>query len=336
MATKRVLVLGGTAMLGGEIARTAVARGHHVTCVARGDAGTFPKGTTVIRADRDSENGLAAVAEQPWDAVYDVARLPGQVKRAVRDLAGAALYVFVSTCNVYAAQDEPLADESAALLEPLDSDTAEPADFYGRRKVACENLVLGGFETSHSLIARSGLIGGPGDTTTRSGYWPMRFAASDDVIVPDDPQLPTQLIDVRDFAGWLVDAAGSDSIRGIANVVGDTVAFGDYLETARRVADHHGRVVAASREWLLGHGVQEFAGPKSMPLWLSDPDWRAFMDRSNARAKQLGLSIRPLSETLADVLEWERAEGLDRPRKTGLTTREQDELVALFARRQLS
>jgi 2'-hydroxyisoflavone reductase len=180
-----------------------------------------------------------------------------------------------------AAQNEPRADESAALLEPFDADTGEPHDAYGRRKVACEHRVIDAFGPTRSLIARSGFIGGPGDTTTRSGYWPLRFAVSDTVIVPDDPSLRTQLVDIRDMAGWLLEAADDEPIRGVANVSG---------------------VVAASREWLLGQGVEEFAGPKSMPLWLADPGWRAFMDRSIVRAKELGLILRPLEETLADAL----------------------------------
>jgi 2'-hydroxyisoflavone reductase len=322
--TKNVLVLGGTAMLGAEIARTAIARAYNVTCVARGDA--VPSGATLVRADRTEDDALASVSDRHWDAVFDVSRLPGQVERAVRDLASASLYVFVSTCSVYAAQNEPGADESAALLEPLYSDVEEPENTYGRRKVACEQLVLGAFP-SRSLIARSGLIGGPRDTTDRSGYWPMRFAVSETVIVPDAGSQPTQLVDVRDLAAWLVDAVSDDSIRGVVNAIGDVVPFGEHLEVARRVAGHRGSVVSASASWLTEHGVNEFDGPRSMPLWLADPEWSGFMDRSNARAKSLGLTLRPLEQTLAGALQWERSRGFDRVRKAGLTTEEQDALV---------
>ena len=75
---------------------------------------------------------------------------------------------------------------------------------YGQAKVACEQHVLAAFGASRSLIARVGLIGGPGDVFDRSGYWPLRFACpvgpAGRVLVPDVPDLATQVLDVRDLA----------------------------------------------------------------------------------------------------------------------------------------
>jgi 2'-hydroxyisoflavone reductase len=99
-------------------------------------------------------------------------------------------------------------------------------DTYGQAKVSCEQHVLSRFGPGRSLIARVGLIGGPGDTFDRTGYWPVRFrrpAAGDgSVLVPGVPSLATQVIDARDPAGWLV-GTGEHRLSGVFNVVGDII-----------------------------------------------------------------------------------------------------------------
>lgn len=145
----------------------------------------------------------------------------------------------------------------------------EGMDFYGQAKAACEQHVLQSFGTDRSLIARVGLIGGPGDISGRTGYWPVRFArpATEDgaVLIPDPPEQPTQVIDARDPTKWLVDA-GSRRVGGIFNATGATVSLWDHLSIARTVAGHSGTVVPADQEWLVAHGVQEWMGDRSLPL----------------------------------------------------------------------
>ena len=207
-----VLILGGTAWLGHRIATTALERGYRVTCLARGSG--IPAGAMHVRADRDKPGALDAIANERWDAVIDVARQPGHVRRAVAALEPVAeRYIFVSSCSVYASQARIGADESEPTFEPLVADLMGSPEDYGPAKVACERAVLETFGVDRSLIARAGLIGGPGDPSGRSTYWPWRFAhpstTDGRVLVPDAHGLPTALIDVRDLAAWLVESAGA-------------------------------------------------------------------------------------------------------------------------------
>lgn len=247
----RLLVLGGTAWLGRCIATAAAERGHRVTCLARGESGVAPPGAAFTRADRDSSDAYRQVADQEWDVVIDVSRQPGQVRRAVTALAGrAGSFAFVSSVNVYAGHATPGAAENAALLPALAGEVMASMNTYGQAKVACEQHVLSGFGPGRSLIARVGLIGGPGDTFDRTGYWPVRFrrpATGDgSVLVPEVPGLATQVIDARDLAGWLVDA-GERRLSGVFNVVGETIPLPAHLALAREVAGHTGPVVAPAR-----------------------------------------------------------------------------------------
>src|ERR1700681_5024110 len=72
----------------------------------------------------------------------------------------------------------------------------------GAAKVACEQAV-----GENAFICRAGLIVGPEDPTGRFTYWPMRLDRGGEVLVPGTPDDAVQLIDVRDLAQWIVDAA---------------------------------------------------------------------------------------------------------------------------------
>lgn len=327
----RLLVLGGTAWLGRYIAATGVERGHRVTCLARGESGAAPPGAAFTRADRDGTGAYREVAGGEWDVVIDVSRQPGQVRRAATALAGrAGSFVFVSSTNVYAGHATPGAGENAALLPALAGEVMASMDTYGQAKVACERHVLAGFGPDRSLIARAGLIGGPGDTFDRTGYWPVRFhrpAASDgSVLVPGVPGLVTQVIDVRDLAGWLVDA-GEHRRSGVFNVVGETIPLPAHLALAREVAGHTGPVVAAGQDWLTAHDVQPWMGERSLPLWLPMPGYAGFSSRDGSAARAAGLATRPLADTLADTLAWELGRNLQRPRRAGLSDHDERRLL---------
>lgn len=323
-------MLGGTAWLGREIVRAARAQGHEVTVLARGAAGPPPEGASFVAADRNSPTAYDAVRGRDWDAVVDVSRQPSQVRSAVAALGGrSAHWAFVSSCSVYAAHDTPGADETAALL-PAHPGDDEGWQTYGGRKVACEQAVLDGIP-GRALVARSGLIAGPGDPTDRTGYWPLRFArpaaADGTVLVPDSP-LSTQVLDVRDLASWLVAAAAAGA-AGVVNAGGPTVSLRDHLDTARTVAGHRGPVLPVSPGWLRAQGVEPWSGPRSLPLWLPLPEFAGFMDRSSAPARLLGLRCRPLARTLEDTLSWELRRGPDHDRGAGLSPSEERELQRL-------
>ncbi len=327
----RILVLGGTAWLGSHIVEAAVQAGHDVTALARGESGGPPEGARFVRADRDDPGALDGVAGERWDAVLDLSRQPGQVRRAVDALAApTGHWVFVSTASVYADSTTRGTDESAELLPALDADVMETMESYGSAKVACERFVLDGLGPDRALVARPSLIGGPGDRSGRSGYWVSRFTRPSNpegrVLVPDVPDQPVQVLDVRDLADWLVRCAEART-AGVANVAGPTHRFADHLDTARAVAGFTGSLEAVDEEWLTAHRVQPWAGPRSLPLWLPR-EAVGLNAHDTSRAVDLGLRTRPLADTLRDAAGWQQ--GADAPLSlgAGLSDAEERELLA--------
>lgn len=326
----RLLVLGGTAWLSGQVAQVAVSRGDDVTCLARGASGALPAGVRWVRADRTQPGAYQAVVGQDWDVVLDVSRQPGQVRGAVSALAQRTdHWVFVSSGNVYADHSTPNGDEAGVLLPALLGEVMQSMETYGQAKVACEQHVLAGVGADRSLTARVGLIGGPGDVFDRSGYWPLRFArpARSDgaVLVPEAPTLPVQVIDVRDLAAWLVHA-GAQRTSGTMNAAGTTLLLPEHLAVARSVAGHTGPVVTAPSGWLQEQQVEPWMGERSLPLWLTDPDWQGFNALNSSRARNAGLVTRPLEQTLADTLAWELTRE-PRPRRAGLSDHDERALL---------
>lgn len=322
-----VLVLGGTGWVSGRIAERWADAGASVTCLARGGR-PAPYGTTLVVGDRDVVGAYDGVAGREWDEVVDISSNPVHVAGTLEALGGRAKHwTYISTVSVYADHDEPGAGESAAVLTP--ACPGEDED-YGRAKAKAEASVrsaLGG----RAAIVRPGLIVGPGDPTDRFGYWVGRFAlaAVGDVLVPDVAGRGAQVIDVDDLADF-AQALGRERWTGVVNAVGDPVALDALLGEARSVAGHAGATVVATDAWLEEREVAHWAGPRSLPLWLP-PDMPGFWTRSNAVYRLLGGRLRPLAETLRRTLDDERARGLDRDRRAGLSRADELALLAELA-----
>lgn len=332
----RLLVLGGTIFVGYAVAAEAVRRGHDVVCAARGESGAVPDGATLVKVDRDAEDGLTPLADERFDAVVDVSPLSYPWVRRALDALGsrAGHWTFVSTINVYAdlltpgqtPATGPLlpALEQHATRDEMAAAGQDGVTLYGGIKVASENAVRDVMGDS-AFVVRPGLITGSWDRSDRFGYWPARFARGGRVLVPD-LQEPMQIIDVKDFARWIVDA-GEKDVTGTYDAVGPTRPTSEMIEEVAAAVGFDGELVKASTEQLVAAEVNPWSGPRSLPLWLP-PGYDGMKSHDPTPSIEAGMPVRPFAEAVADSLEWERELGLDRERRAGLSPAEEEEVLA--------
>ena len=285
------------------VAADAVARGHDVTCAARGESGPVPDGATHVHLDRADPDWSALAGE--WDAVVDVARTPSWVADALDHLADAH-WTFVSTISVYADHATPGGTpETLPLLPAITEDVEQDsAEAYGSAKVACEQDVQA--RAREALIIRPGLIIGPGDPSGRFTYWPDRLAENGEVLAPESPDRDTQAIDVRDLAAWIVTGA-EKQLTGVYDATGPVTRLGDLVDQVTEAVGGDATVVWAPADFLHEREVTYWAGPRSLPLWLPD-DARGMTSHDVSAAFEAGLTTRPIGETAADTLAWLRSQ----------------------------
>lgn len=318
---RRVLVLGGTGWLGGEIARAAITDGTEVVCLARGESGSVPEGARFVEADR-RHTGAYDKLDGDWDEVIELAYEPELVNSALEALSGRARHwTLVSTVSVYRRNDEPGADEGADLVQPKD-----PAD-YAHAKVLAEQATAS--RLAHKLlIVRPGLIAGPGDPSDRFGYWPARLHRGGRVIVPNVSGRYVQVIDVTDLATFIVQA-GQRGVTGTVNAVGESHSLDAFFADVAAVTGFQGEFVNVEDEFLVEQDVRYWGGPRSLPLWLPLVD-AAMAQRSPDTYIASEGTIRPIRDTIARVLDNEISREVDRSRRSGLSADEEADLINRF------
>jgi 2'-hydroxyisoflavone reductase len=314
----KLLIIGGTRFLGRHLTEAALERGHELTLFNRGQSNPhlFPD-VEQLHGNRDGE--LAVLQNRHWDIVIDTS---GYVPRIVRASAKALAhsvdrYIFISSISVYADFSKEGIDENApvATLQDESIETINE-ETYGALKALCEQAVEQ-VMPGRVLIIRPGLIVGPHDPTDRFTYWPSRVAQGGEMLTPGKPQEPTQFIDVRDLAAWIIRMAEQHK-TGIYNATGPDypLSCGKFLEECKSVTGSDARFVWVSDKFLTDREVD-------LPLWV--PDSYAGMRSVNcSKAIADGLTFRPVAETVRDTLAWK---GTGEELKAGLKPEQERRLL---------
>jgi 2'-hydroxyisoflavone reductase len=311
----RLLVIGGTIFLGRHIVSLALAGGHQVTTLNRGNH-NLDEQLEVERLIADRDGDLGILAGRTFDAVIDTCGYrPQTVGRSIQALGGSiGTYVFISTVSVYGdfsaigiAEEHPI-----KYTEPGEEGT------YGTLKADCE-FVISQMIPDRSLIVRPGLIAGPYDPTDRFTYWPTRFARGGKIIVPDRLDRLIQFIDVRDLAAFVLSLTEAQA-RGIYIATGPEgrLTLGDFFDACEQVTRAECELVRADDIVLDKAGVTPWTEP---PLWVPavKSSYAGVMRLDRRKAVEAGLVCRKIEGTISDTWHWDQTRDPSAPRFAGLS-----------------
>lgn len=326
----KILIIGGTRFLGRHLVDSALARGHEVTLFNRGKSNPdlFLNIETILG---DREHDLAKLAGREWDAVIDtsgyVPRIVRLSAQSLREAGGVKRYVFISSISVYSNFSKVGIDENDPVGRIEDESFEEiTGESYGPLKALCEKAVQDVFGENRSLIIRPGLIVGPNDPTDRFTYWPVRIARGGDVLAPEKPDVPVQIIDVRDLSDFIIKVM-EESASGIYNATGPDyeLTLGAMLEACKQVSNSDARFHWASVQFLAENKVEAWS---DMPVWVPDTEEDAGFSRVDlSKAINAGLMFRPLEETVRDTLEWAKTRPPDHEWRAGLSAEREEQVL---------
>jgi len=325
-----LLIIGGTKFLGRHLVDSALARGYGVTLFNRGKSNPnlFPQVETIIG---DREHDIEKLVDRNWDAVIDTC---GYVPRIVRFSAtglerSVKRYAFISSISAYPSfskigidEFDPVAKMEHESVEEITGET------YGPLKVLCEKVTQEVYG-ERGLLVRPGLIVGLNDPTDRFTYWPVRVALGGKVLAPEKPDVPVQIIDVRDLAEFTIKLIEQNA-SGIYNATGPDyeLTLGAMLETCKQVSGSDASFKWASVEFLNQNKVEAWS---DMPVWVPDTAEDAGFSRVNiSKAIKAGLIFRPLEETARDTLAWANTRPADYEWRAGLKPEREQELLKLL------
>jgi len=302
----RILVTGGSSLLGRTVADQLVARGDEVTCFQRGSSGS----TAIDRLGDITDADAVRHAGSSQDAIIHLAALVAP-KARWRDMASinidgtANVLTAARDCArlVHISSPSVAFRNSAATGEDTRAADYAGRDGYTRSKASAERLVL---DTSAvpTVVIRPHLVWGPGDTQLIGRI--VSRARAGRLVLPDHGRALVDTTYVDDAAAAIVAALdsctpGSDSVGHAWVVTGaDPRPLRDLISSILRAAGivEAPRSIPAPLASLLGSIVERTWPGSEPPL-------------THFAARQLSVAHWFDQRETQRVLQWSPAIGLD-------------------------
>ena len=303
VAPRNILFIGGTGVISAAAAERAVALGHRLTILNRGQSAgrPAPDGAQVLHADvRDASAVREVLQGREFDAVADfIAFTPDQARASMELFRGrTGQYVFISSASAYQKPPSRLPIlESTPLKNPFWQ--------YSRDKIACEELLFEAYRSTDFPVT----VVRPSHTYDRTkialvGGWTdiHRMRAGLPVLVHGDGTSLWTLTHSRDFAKAFVGLLGRPQAVGESY----TITSDEYLPWnqiyqlfARAAGVPDPELVHVASETIAAHS------PELGPNLLGDRSHSVIFD--NTKIKSLVpdyAATIPFADGAREIVEW--------------------------------
>lgn len=335
--TKVAFVTGATGLLGNNLVRALLAEGVQVRGLARSAEKARQQfgaldGLEIVQGDMEDVPGFAAALAgcdtlfhtaayfrdsyyggRHWDKLKAInVDATGQLMAAAHG-AGIRQIVHTSSIAVVDGGKGQLVDES--MKRP-----AEGADDYYRSKILSDRVVMAHLDRHpdcFGVFVMPGWMHGPGDRgPTAAGQFTLDFMRGK---LPGIPPATFAFVDARDVAQAEILALRHGGRGEHYLAAGRHVTMAELMRLYERTTGiaAPGRGIPAAALWLIA-GVQEavarLTGRPALLSLAAVRNMRREFDRSRfdpAKSREvLGLSFRPMEETIAAEVAWYRDNGM--------------------------
>lgn len=330
MSAQRILLLGGSGLLGEPTARALRGAGHAVTVLTRG-VRSVPEGVEVLVADRRGDPA-GALAGREFDLTVDFLAYTDADVARLFDVPGfrPGRYVMISTGQVYlvsARRRPPFVESDAALpamSEPAEGTRDHANWVYGVGKRGAEAEVsrrrVAGLD---ALVFRLPVVQGARDGSRRLWAYLQRMLEGGPLLLPDGGEHPVRFVWAEDVARALVRVASGVAAPSAAYnlAMPDEPTLMTFLRQAAACLGVTPRFVSCTQADAEAAGIEPTFSPFS-GSWCSRPD-------PTLIRHEWGFVATPSHEWLPEVVRAHLAEPDPVP-DMGYVTR--DEEIRLVAR----
>jgi 2'-hydroxyisoflavone reductase len=235
-------------------------------------------------------------------------------------------YVYISSISAIGDTSKLGLDEASPVAVMSDPTSEDVKKDYGALKALCEKAAEAAMPGRVTNI-RPGFIVGPGDTSDRFTYWPVRIEKGGEVLAPGDGKDPMQFVDARDLAAWIILLIEQRGM-GLFNATGPaekllTAAFLDACKAASGSS--------ATFTWVGADFLDKQSA--DTPIWApASGETLGFHQINCQKAIKSGLGFRPMAETIRDTLAWWKTlpEARRAKPRAGLSAEREIELLAAW------